>query len=231
MTYFIPFNYINVKADSIYTVSVIRTNGNNEVIGTYGDYYEAKNVMNNYVSDANNVAVIYKDDKIINARYAIATLLGSSPISLYTNAFDSSEYTSTHPNYGKEAAFIDYDPNTNRVKIMISGFTGWTSLNNVDVTPITNFGGTAIRVNDTTTSGINIRTNHNTSSSIIGVVTAGSIHRYYDKYYDGTYTWYKIYYNNQYGYVANNGDWTTETHMKKLNSKIMLCLVKLEVYI
>lgn len=211
---FIP-TFFYVKADNAYVVSIVKSNGNIDTIGTYDDYNSAKNAMNNYDSNSNNVATIYKNGTIINSRYATATLLGSDNINLYVNAGDSSAYTYTNPYYGRDAAFIDYDPNTNRVKIKISGFVGWTSLNNLTINPIST---NASSIEIIATDGIRIRSDHGTWASQVGSAYYGNVFQFYDKYNDGTYTWYKIFYNNSYAWIADDGEWIKELGNPALNT-------------
>ena len=123
--YICPISF-NVKAlEDEYIVSVLDKSGNVTELGRYSDYNEAKIKMNEHNSNSSNVAVIYRSGNLINAKYAMVKFKPGNVLYLYPTSTSNSYYTATHTSYGLDAAFIDYDPNTNRVKLKISGFTGW----------------------------------------------------------------------------------------------------------
>lgn len=214
---FCIFLPIGVKA-ATYQVEVVRSDAGNTSLGTFSDYNEAKRVMNEYPSDNKNVAAIYRDGKIINAKYAVSQFNynhaapdsgGADNIHrLFPSTTSSTVYTTVAAPYGIDAAFLDYDVSSDRAQIKISGYTGWTYLANINVVPISKL---ATSVKITATTNITVRADHNTGSTALGSVALGDIYTFYDKYYDGTYTWYKIYYNGGYGWFASlNERWSVE---------------------
>ena len=66
---FLFCGYVNATS---YDVAVVSSGKENVSLGSYDNYETAKEVMNSYASDEKNVAVIYRDGKIINAKYAIS---------------------------------------------------------------------------------------------------------------------------------------------------------------
>ena len=72
MLNFMPFYH--VEASSSYTVEMVSNSGGNEVVGSYGSYSDALNVMNNQNSSSTKVATIYKDGVPIDSKYAIFKL-------------------------------------------------------------------------------------------------------------------------------------------------------------
>ncbi len=208
LSYFVPFT--SVFAASEYQVTVLKVDGTSESLGTYYDYNEAKNKMNAYNSNASQVAVIYQNGTIINARYAIAKFYSvDTTVNLYLNSGDSTAYTYTNPAYGIDAAFIDYDPSTRRAKIKISGFTGWVSIDTLRIVPITDLSANNIKL--TLDIPLRVRNEPTTSGSQqIGTVNNGEVFRYYDKVNSEGYTWYKILYDGKYGWIATKDGWVTE---------------------
>jgi hypothetical protein len=77
---FIPFVYaagdINITScsESNYKVSVLSNNGNVSDLSCHSTYANAKTEMLNYPSTSSDVAVIYNNGRIVNARYAIAKM-------------------------------------------------------------------------------------------------------------------------------------------------------------
>ena len=201
----------NIKADEKYYLKTIKDNGVND-IDSYDTYAEALENMNKYDSKVNDVAVIYYNDKIINASYAIGNIGGRGIIYMYQNATDKEQgkkyYTYIESNWGSDVAFIDYyNGKTPMVKIMISGMIGWTQASNVDIIPINN---SSIRV--VISGGINIRKEPTTSSDKIDFASNGSSYIYYDIKENEGYTWYKIKLNDGYGWIASKGDnWIEKT--------------------
>ena len=108
---FLPFG---VKA-ATYQVEVVRSDAGNTSLGTFSDYNEAKRVMNEYPSDNKNVAAIYRDGKIINAKYAVSQFNynhaapdsgGADNIHrLFPSTTSSTVYTTVAAPYGIDAAF------------------------------------------------------------------------------------------------------------------------------
>ena len=134
---FVPF--YKVEAASSYTVEMVANQSGNKVIGTYSSYSAALSVMNAQNSTASSVATIYRDGVPVDSKYAIFKFKPGTTYSLYTSATSNSAYTSVHGSYGTDAAVLGYSDN-GRVKIMISGFVGWTNASNGVVTPISLLG-------------------------------------------------------------------------------------------
>lgn len=197
---------MNVKAEGQeYVVSVLNKNGNIEELGKYSDYNEAKTKMNAHNSNSNSVAVMYRNGKIINAKYAMAKLIPGDVARLYQESTKSYNdyYTAVHTSYGLDAAFIDYDPNTNRAKIRISGFTGWIDANYLNIVPIVQLYTNNLRITENIQDALNVREEASTSGRLIGYVVSGQIFSYSEKVSSGGYTWYKINYNGGNGWIAN----------------------------
>ena len=192
------------KAASSYNVSVLDQSGVIEELGTFTNYNDAEAKMLAYPSTETKTAVIYSNGKIVSARYALVRFYtGTGTLNLYKNEYDSGAYTYTHPDYGVEAAFIDYNGGS-RVKLMLSGFIGWADLSRLDVVPLP-----ILQANTLTPqyTDIRVRTEPNSSSDIIGHLTVYNTYAYYDKVTNDGYTWYKISYDDGYGWVADNGIW------------------------
>ena len=200
----VPF--YSVKAVSSYSVEMVSSSANNKVVGTYSRYSDALNVMNNQSSSESAVATIYKDGVPVDSKYAIFKFKpsGKSTYPLYRESNSTSAFTSINSSYGIDAAVLGYSDN-GRVKVMISGFTGWTDINNGVVTPISLLGGNMINING---SGVNLRSDHSTGASIVASVTGSYNFNYTDTYKDSTYTWYKISYNGKTCWAAG-GYWVT----------------------
>lgn len=202
---FTPF--YSVFAVSSYSVEMVSSSANNKVVGTYSSYSSALSAMNSQNSSNSSVATIYRDGVPVDSKYAIFKFKpsGKSTYALYRNSDSSSAYTSINSSYGIDAALLGYSDN-GRVKIMISGFTGWTDINNGVVTPISLIGGNMINVSG---SSINLRSDHSTSSSSIGKISGNYNFNYTDSYNGSDYTWYKINYNGKSCWIAG-GAWVTK---------------------
>ncbi|MDD4809173.1 MAG: DUF5011 domain-containing protein [Bacilli bacterium] len=214
MVSFIPFVPIYAN-DCLYEVAVAYA-VSDERLSCHNDYNAAYTAMNNYNSTKTAVAVIKQGTKVINARYAIArmnTKSGDTTTNLYDTPSQSLESTYVAGNWGVDAAFIDYHNSYKRAKIMISGYTGYVNINDIEVVPLSR------KVNDTlyitAIEPIRVRKEPNTTSDIIAHVTQGSSHAFdpsatIRKGYGG-FDWYKIKYGSGYGYVASLGPtWTKE---------------------
>lgn len=204
----------SVKAASSYTVKMVSGSSNNKVIGSYSSYSEAVSVMNKQNSSSTSVASIYKDNKIINSRYAIFRFNPSNnTINLFQNAGDSTAYTYTNPSSMTDTAFIN--SNGSRVNVMLNGFNGWVDINSGSVIPISLLSSNMVSI---TVSGLNFRQGPSTSSKSIGAITCtNGLFSYSEKVVSGGYTWYKINYNGTTGYVAS-GTWLKEVTGNSLNT-------------
>lgn len=132
------FMLTNVLADNItyYTVYSIKKDGTKTQLDEVtSDYSVALQTMNDYENKIDDVAVIYKNDKLVNAYYGTVKL-NSYVINIYNDSNLSTKLTYTHGEYGKDAALIDYDNKTDTFKIKISGVVGYISSNNASIIPI-----------------------------------------------------------------------------------------------
>ena len=196
--------FFKVKAVSSYSVEMVSNSFDNKKIQTYSSYNEALEKINSLDSNNTSVATIFKDGIPVDSKYAIFKFKPGSVYKLYKDSNSSSSYTSIHGSYSTDAALLGYSDN-GRVKIMISGFIGWTSINNGVITPISLIGGNMINVNGT---NVNLRSDHSTKSLSIGKITGSYNFNYTDTYNGSDYTWYKINYNGNDAWVAG-GSWTT----------------------
>lgn len=212
LTNFIPFIEVSA-AGCNYTVKVAKSDGTEESLGCFVNYTDAKNKMNSHNSTSSQTAVIYNsNNKMVNVKYGMAKLHTGNVIYLYPTASSSSNYTSVHSRYGRDAAFIDYDPNSNRVKIKISGYAGWTHIDNIQIIPITDVNTQSVQVLATTCLRVRPKPTTTTADKDqIGCANKGSIYRYYDKTTAEGFTWYKIKYDGVFGWIASLSGWTTET--------------------
>lgn len=188
ITILIVISFFICLETSYASYKVLYTDGS--LIKETNDYNDAKNTMLNSPSNTTKSTYITKNGAIVNARYALVEN-NDGNFNLYLNPYDNIAYTYINGNYGKEAAFIDYDPNTDRVKIKISGFAGWTNRHNVDIKLLT--GGNSNTVTVFADYSIKIRTGPSLKSSHTGkYVNKGEIHHYSETKYADGYTWYHI---------------------------------------
>ena len=202
----LPFR---VFAASNYTVEMVSNQTGNKVIGTYNNYNAALNAMNSQKSDANSVATIYRDGVPVDSKYGIFKFKPGKTYNLYTSATGSA-YTYVHGSYGTDAALLGYSDN-GRVKIMISGYTGWTEINNGVVTPISLMGINGNIINVKGGLGIRIRKGPSLSATIITKVGTTSNFTYTETKNADGYTWYKITYNGSEAWIAGTDDVTVLT--------------------
>lgn len=197
---------LKIEAASSYIVNVVDATGVTETLGTYSDYNEAESKMLSYASNKTKSAAIYKDGVVVSARYAIVRFTtGTGTLSLYQKENDTTAYTYTNPDYGVEAAFIKYNGGS-RVKLMISGFIGWADLSRLTIIPLPLLTSNTLTVN---VDNIRVRSEPNTSSTKLGYLNYHSTYTYYDTVKNEDMTWYKIYYNGQYAWVASQSGWYT----------------------
>ena len=200
---FLPFC---VSAAGSYSVEMVSGSANNKVVGTYNTYNEALNSMNKQNSNSNLVATIFRNGVPVDSKYAIFKFKpsGNSTFPLYRNASSTSSFTSINTSYVGDAAVLGYSDN-GRVKIMVSGFTGWISVDAGVVTPLSLLGSNMININGTI---VRLRSDHSTSSSIVATLNGSYNFNYTDTYKGSDYTWYKINYNGKTAWAAC-GDWVT----------------------
>ena len=200
------FMPIYVHAAGSYSVEMVSGSANNKVIGTYNTYNEALDSMNKQNSNSNLVATIFRNGVPVDSKYAIFKFKpsGNSTFPLYRNASSSSAFTSINTSYVGDAAVLGYSDN-GRVKIMVSGFTGWVNVDAGVVTPLSLLGSNMININGTI---VRLRSDHSTSSSIVATLNGSYNFNYTDTYKGSDYTWYKINYDGKTAWAAG-GDWVT----------------------
>lgn len=113
-------------------LATAKEDGSLESISCHETYEEAKNLMN--TTDDDNLVII-ESGLIIDAKYAVIDYEIGYPSNhprKVTNTYidKNSNVTNGYIKGGTpdEAVLIDYDYNTKRVKIKISGLTGWMNL-------------------------------------------------------------------------------------------------------
>lgn len=226
LTIFIPITNIKASSD-IYNVVSIKNDGSVNELGSFDNYSSAFDKLKSYNSTVNDVAVIRKNGKIVYASYGIfRPSTSNSTVNIYSQ--DGSYLSYISPSYDSDTLFLDYNPNTNMVKIMISGLIGWISLDKGSIYPIsylTDGESSSYDVNKKYVkilypNGIRLRegpgtefkqvgcNGANTCSSSDGGIwaTGGSIYEwlnYGSVTNDGTNDWYKVNINGNIGYIAN----------------------------
>lgn len=201
-TFFMPLSSVSALTCDGYKLSTMSSNGTVTDIKCYAKdaYTTAKADMIKHASTSTLVAVLYNaNGKLINAKYAVAKL-ADKVIYMYPNTTTTSKYTAVHGGYGRDVAYLDYDPISDRALVRISGYSGWVYMSNItEVIPVSGIQGSyATLIAD----GIRVRTAPSTGT-IIGTVNSGAVFRYYGKESIGLHTWYKIIYNGQTAYIAD----------------------------
>ena len=114
----------------IFEVAIAKADGGIQKVECYDDYYVAVEAMYN-VPDDN--AILIGNSVVMNAKYALVdydadfTNAGTKYVKVYSTSTSNSEvgYIRTADNTTDDAVFLDYDINTGRAKIRVSGLTGW----------------------------------------------------------------------------------------------------------
>ena len=207
MVNFMPF--YKAEAASSYTVEMVSNQSGNKVIGKYSSYSAALNAMNAQKSTASSVATIYRDGVPVDSKYGIFKFKPGKTYNLYTSATGGA-YTYVHGSYGTDAALLGYSDN-GRVKIMISGYTGWTEINNGVVTPISLMGINGNMINVPGGLGIRIRKTPSLKGSVITQVATSTNFTYTETKQADGYTWYKISYNGSDAWIAKTDSVTVLT--------------------
>ncbi len=207
--FFIFLPFIKVEAASTYTVEMVANQTGNKVIGKYNSYSAALNAMNAQSSNANSVATIYRDGIPVDSKYGIFKFKPGSTYNLYESATGKA-YTYVHGSYGTDAALLGYSEN-GRVKVMISGYTGWTEINNGVVTPISLMGINGNMINVPGGLGIRIRKTPSLKGTVITQVGTTSNFSYTETRNADGYTWYKISYNGSEAWIAKTDSVTVLT--------------------
>jgi len=129
----------NVCDDNQFEVVMVNQNGTLTSFGCYNSYDEAKVIMNNTNSTITSVGSIisYKSydggittvKELIDTKYGMLDLRTKPNAGFNTNLFSSAISTSAsnyfNGYYGTDAPLIEYDHPSRRVKMKISGYTGW----------------------------------------------------------------------------------------------------------
>ena len=207
--FFIFLPFIKVEAASTYTVEMVANQTGNKVIGKYNSYSAALNAMNAQSSNTNSVATIYRDGVPVDSKYGIFKFKPGSTYNLYESATGKA-YTYVHGSYGTDAALLGYSEN-GRVKVMISGYTGWTEINNGVVTPISLMGINGNMINVPGGLGIRIRKTPSLKGTVITQVGTTSNFSYTETRNADGYTWYKISYNGSEAWIAKTDSVTVLT--------------------
>lgn len=220
---------LNIKADSCdgYELRLRDNLKNEKILQCYTNYSEAKENMNKYETAETNTTVIYKNNKLINAKYALAYLDGFSNILskdgyggltyIYENVSDYKKgkyrYTYLSGDWGGDSAFIDYDETYDMVKLKISGVTGYVKSKYVKIVPI-------VDLYENTVSPkidyLTLRGGPSSTSASYGNAPRGT-YKYLDVIDDGTYKWYKIDYDGAVRYLAQNKEETYLTINSGIN--------------
>ena len=114
-------------------LALAKKDGSLEKIECYDDYATAYNEMKKNTSSD---VVLVEGGFIINAKYAVVDYdqdfsnASYKYVRVYKNKTDTGKsymtYIRTAPgNYADEAVLLDYDHDTNRVKIKVAGVVGW----------------------------------------------------------------------------------------------------------
>ena len=218
-SFFGPFlPAFKVEAAGAYSVVMVSGTAGNKTVGTYSTYTEAVSVMNKQNSTSTNVATIYKNGKIINARYAIFKLkpAGNATSNVYQEVSDTSAYTYINASSMLDTAFINYNESKNRVQIMVNGFKGWVDASIGEIKPISLYSANMVKLN---VSGLNFRANPSTSASSIGSITCQDCtFAYTSKVTAENRTWYQITYNDKIGWIAGSSEWSEEVTGNSLNT-------------
>ena len=212
---FIPF--YKVEAATPYTVEMVSNTRSNAYVGSYSSYEDAVRAMERQNSSSTSVATVYKDGRAIDSEYAIFKFKPGGVYNLYRESNSYSAYTAVAGSYGVDAAFLGYSEN-GRVKIMISGFTGWTDINNGVITPISLLGVNGNMISVPGGKGIRIRTSPSTSASVITQVYTTTNFSYTETAQADGYTWYKVSYNGSDAWIAKTDSVTVLTGSTNLNT-------------
>ncbi len=207
LSYFSPI--LPVFAEGSYQVSILKSDGTSESLGTFSSYNEAKYKMQAHNSNRNAVAVIYKNGKIVNTNYGLVRFIEANVVPVYSDSNRSFHYTSVASSYGMDAAFLDYDDGTEMVKLRISGYTGWVPISYLNIIPITEMSSSNVKIEATTS--LRVRRSPSLSGEQFGNVRQGQVFRFFEKKDADGYTWYRINYNGEEGWFASSTGWTTES--------------------
>lgn len=203
---FLLFPLVKINAetcDKTYLIETVSSSGLKTYIGCTDEYTEAVTLMRNYKSTKIDVAVIYENGTLVNARYAVVNFSGREDlITFYDNEnLKGTRYAYIHGDWGSDGAFIDYSPTKKAVKVKISGLAGWTKFSNADIIPLSTLYANTI----TALRTIRVRSTpeyKSDNSNQVTSIKADSIWNYTEKIEADGYLWYKINYNGEFLYIA-----------------------------
>ena len=215
----LTFLTLNVKVlacDKTYLIETVSSSGNNENIGCTDEYEEASTLMREYPSTKTDVAVIYKNGVLINAKYALTSFSGKGDgIKVFNNPnLSGQRYTYFAGDWGVDGVFLDYNPAKSAIKIKISGVVGWIKLTQAEIIPISKLYTKTVVAKRT----IRVRTEpvyDKTNKNQISTVSASSTWIYTEKVEADGYLWYKINFNGSYAYIAGKNLKTGEIYVEE----------------
>ncbi|MEG1647524.1 MAG: DUF5011 domain-containing protein [Bacilli bacterium] len=209
---------ISLKAEiSTYKVYVLNNLGIKTEPVILNTYEEALNKANLYENNMDNVSIIEKDNIVVYAKYAIVKLK-TNPV--FTYLYDNPElkgenYTYIDGDYGTDAAFISYNATYNSVKIKISGYSGWTNLNSVEIVPLSSISTNYITINKANTI---LKNTYGIDGLDIKTLQHNGAYIWTEKKEIDGYTWYHISEFNSNGWVKNIDNAVIEEKRPFLNT-------------
>jgi len=109
-------------------LALAKTDGGLEKVDCYENYDQAKQAMNN---DQREDLVLIENGMIINAKYAVIdydvsyTNIPLGYINVYDGATSGNSISYIRSTQPDDAAVLDYDYNSKRIKIKVAGLVGW----------------------------------------------------------------------------------------------------------
>lgn len=202
----------NLSAIDNFIVYELKSDGTKTIIGeATTDYNAAYTLMNEYDANPTSVAIIEKNGIVVNSNYAIAKLKGLFNVYSKPNRINDNYYTYLAGDYGVDAAFLDYDNTYNSVKIRISGYTGWISLDNLNIVPISKIATNYVTINK---ENLYLRKSYSTSSELYNVekpfAQYNASYIWVEKVENEGYIWYHLKEGSTDAWVASKDDYVTE---------------------
>lgn len=211
----------NLEAEvSTYKVYVLNSNNEKLEEVEFNNYNDALTKMNSYPKDIDNVPVIEKNGVIVNAKYAVAKLKGF--IYVYDRAdlrgdnttYHIGAYTYIAGDYGVDAAFLGYDDINNTVNIKISGYSGWTKLDSIEIIPLSKISVNYITIN---VSDAVLKSSADINSTSKKYLQENGPYIWVEKKEVNGVTWYHIQEYGTDGWINNNEEKTKITEVKMPN--------------
>ncbi len=118
---------------------VLITDGENTVSTYFNSFEEANLFYLEHFDEGNNIA-LKKEDKIIDARYALVKFSSNSSCTINTDFIMDESNESGYLNgcYGTDGAFLGLNSKKTHAKFMISGVVGWVKLEDIEIVLIEN---------------------------------------------------------------------------------------------